>query len=145
MKKKVNTLKELICKFEHEIKLIAHNLSKTQLSPLSKETMMENLATLNMVMDTAKDSVESSLVCCRDENLNLSVMETGYIMRALERNKGHIGKSAWCVGLSPRTMNRRIQDLKIDVSVYKEKKRVSKDTVAHLNTKNKLGTVLDHR
>ena len=98
---------------------------------------MENLASLNMVMDDVKESIESSLICCDDENLDLNDMEKRYIRMALERNNGHLGKSAKHLGISSRTMIRRMSELKINKDRYKSifpEKTKKHDTLAHCVT-----------
>jgi DNA-binding NtrC family response regulator len=123
MKGRVETLRMLAQRFRQEIKFITQDLAKENLSSDSRETMLENIASLNMIMEDIDDNINSCFVCCDDKNLNLGKMEVECITRALELNHGSQIKSAVTLGVSERTMIRKVAELKIDTSVYGGRRR----------------------
>lgn len=123
MKERIALLKSLAGQMSQEINLVAKELGATSYSDTSKETILENMAVINMVMDDINDSIESSLLCCDDRNLNLEAMERSCIIRALEITGGHMEKTAKCLGVSSRTITRRVYDLSINTEDFKSDKK----------------------
>lgn len=132
MKERVEILKLLSKRFRQEINLLTKDLTKENLSSDSKDTILENIASLNMIMDDIDDNINSCSVCCKDEDLNLEQMQMECILKALERHNGSQIKSAASLGLSERTMIRRVAELKIDTSVYggRKKKNVLSENIS---------------
>ena len=134
MKGRVEILKALAQRLRHEIKLLPKDLAKENLSSDSRETMLENIASLNMIMEDVDDNINSCFVCCEDKNLNLENMEVECFVKALERNKGSQIKSAVALGVSERTMIRKVAELKINTSIYGGKRK--KAILVESETKN---------
>jgi|CXWL01.1.fsa_nt_gi transcriptional regulator with PAS, ATPase and Fis domain len=134
MKHRIETLMALTDRFSNEIELIVQDLPKENLSPTSKETIIEETALMNGFLRKMRESISlTENLCCDTRNLNLSDMEDRYFKQALEKHSGHIEKSAKWLGISTRTMSRRIDKLKINVSSYKKNR---KNILAENMTKN---------
>lgn len=142
MNDRIHTLKALAHRFNTEIKVIAKDLRNSDLPITAKETIMEKLASLNMVIE---DSIESSLLFYNDAPMTLEEMEIKYISIALQRNKGHLVNSAKCLGISVKTLWRRMIELKITISSYKGKREYILSTKHKKKYKDIMSWIGDHK
>jgi transcriptional regulator with PAS, ATPase and Fis domain len=131
MNERVQSLRLLADKFEQEIELTVQEAKASKLSDTSKETIIEETASMNELVRNMRDSINSIESYCSDVNLNLNDMEVRLITLALERSGGHQIDAAKLLGISSRTMIRRVCQLRIDTSVYKKKKTTKDDNMAY--------------
>ena len=116
MRREMSTLKKQI----EDVQTVGHQASPlptTQLAPSSLSPITPNLSPLTShlsPLSSAEDAVAEEYVEPEPENLNVSEWSRQALEKALERNGGNRKKAAQELGISDRTLYRRLKQYGLD-------------------------------
>ena len=116
MRSEMSTLKKQI----EDVQTVGHQASPlptTQLAPSSLSPITPNLSPLTShlsPLSSAEDAVAEEYVEPEPENLNVSEWSRQALEKALERNGGNRKKAAQELGISDRTLYRRLKQYGLD-------------------------------
>jgi hypothetical protein len=101
-----------------EISGIKYELTQSDISDTSKESIMENIKEIDAFLERVHVLSNEIVDFSKQENMNLEFHERRLIVFALKKNNGHRGKSALDLKISNRTIIRKIKEHKILQSEY---------------------------